>query len=169
MVPLVTLTISMCAPPALPSPSLTPVQVVEAQLSALQQDDVQRCFAFASPANRAMTGPWQRFDLLIRQTPAYAPLVACTRYMVVGALPTAASKFRVRVRVWPAGGSSAPFAVAVPVLDYDWSLTRQAETDDDFADCWMVDAVMPDAAPRDAWDSAQSSSPGEDSPDADGD
>ena len=146
---------------AMPSPALTPIQVVEAQLSALQRGDIKGCFAFASPSNRAATGPWQRFEVLVRQTPAYAPLVGSTRWAVVGALPTGERSFRCRVRVWPAGSSSAPFAVAVPVLDYDWMLSKQGagtsypDSVGDVADCWMTDAVMPDASPRDAWDSMQ--------------
>ena len=154
----------------LPSPAWTPVQVVEAQLSALQRGDIQGCFTFASPSNRKATGPWQRFEVLVRQTPAYAPLVGSTRWAVVGALPTGERSFRCRVRVWPAGSSSAPFAVAVPVLDYDWMLSRQEQGVDDCLpsedDCWMTDAVVPDASPRDAWDSAQTRPSPEPEPDA---
>ena len=137
-----------------PSPDLSPVEVTECQLAALKKGDVQTCFAFASPANKQATGPWQRFELMVRQTPAYAPLVGCTKYAVVGALPTGDQGYRCRVRVWPAGGSSAPFAVMTPVIDYDWLLSRQAE-DSDMAGCWMVDGVMPDSSPRDAWESAR--------------
>ena len=139
-----------------PSPKLSPVEVTEQQLEALKQGDVQSCFEFASPANKANTGPWQRFELMVRQTPAYSPLVGCTRYAVVGALPTGDSGYRCRVRVWPAGGSSAPFAVAAPVIDYDWLLSKQPdESEPGVAGCWMVDGVMPDSSPRDAWDSAR--------------
>ena len=136
-----------------PSPELSPVAVTEIQLGALQRGDVQTCFAHASPGNKAMTGPWQRFEIMVRQTPAYAPLVGCTRFAVVGALPTGPSGYRCRVRVWPAGGSSAPFAVMTPVLDYDWVLSKQHG--DEVEGCWMVDGVVPDAAPKDAWDSAR--------------
>ena len=56
-----------------PSARLSPIQVVEGQLAALQRGDVQTCFKFASPNNKRATGPWQRFEIMIRQTPAYAP------------------------------------------------------------------------------------------------
>lgn len=135
-----------------PAPSLSPVQVVQAQLSALQKGDVQRCFEFASPANKKATGPWQRFEIMVRQTPAYAPLVCCTRFEVVGALPLGSDAYKCRARVWPAGGSSAPFAVATPVLDYDWMLSRQREGP--MQGCWAVDSVLPDSSPRDAWEQA---------------
>jgi hypothetical protein len=148
-----------------PSPSLTPVQVVNGQLSALQRGDVQTCFNFASPNNKRATGPWQRFEMMVRQTPAYAPLVGCDRYEVVGAVPTGAATYRCRVRVWPAEGVAVPFATRwpslgvrldAPVLDYDWELRRQPDpssgAEADVAGCWMVDGVMPDASPREVWE-----------------
>ena len=149
--------------PRQPSPSLTPVQVVNGQLSALQSGDVQTCFSFASPNNKRATGPWQRFEMMVRQTPAYAPLVGCDRYEVVGAVPTGAAAYRCRVRVWPAEGVAVPFGMKwpslgvrleAPVLDYDWELTRQPEdmAEADGAGCWMVDGVMPDASPREVWE-----------------
>jgi len=149
--------------PRQPSPWLTPVQVVNGQLSALQRGDVQTCFSFASPNNKRTTGPWQRFEMMVRQTPAYAPLVGCDRYEVVGAIPTGAAAYRCRVRVWPAEGVAVPFGMKwpslgvrleAPVLDYDWELTRQPEemAEADGAGCWMVDGVMPDASPREVWE-----------------
>ena len=62
-----------------PSPTLPPLTVVEAQLEALSKGDVMTCFAFASPMNRQQTGPWQKFEMMVRQSPAYSPLVSCTR------------------------------------------------------------------------------------------
>ena len=61
-----------------PSPDLTPLEVVEKQLVALQRGDVAAAFAFASPDNKRITGPWQKFEMMVRQTPAYSPLVSCT-------------------------------------------------------------------------------------------
>lgn len=58
--------------------------------------------------------------------------------------------YRCRVRVWPVGGDRQ-FAVATPVIDYDWLLTRQPEDAAEHSGCWMVDGVMPD---RDAWERA---------------
>ena len=133
---------------ASPSCELSPIEVVDSQLAALQKGDVQTCFAFASPANKRATGPWQRFELMVRQTPAYAPLVGCTRYAIVGALPTGDQGYRCRVRVWPVGGDRQ---FAKPVIDYDWLLTRQPEDAAEHSGCWMVDGVMPD----DAWERAR--------------
>ena len=101
--------------------------------------------------------------MMVRQTPAYAPLVGCDRYEVVGAVPTGAATYRCRVRVWPAEGVAVPFGTRwpslgvrldAPVLDYDWELSLQPEggAEADVAGCWMVDGVMPDASPREVWE-----------------
>ena len=42
--------------------------------------------------------------MMVRQTPAYAPLVGCAKFSVVGALPIGPNCFRCRARVWPAEG-----------------------------------------------------------------
>lgn len=53
-----------------PSATLTPHEVVAAQLAALRDntpDGLARVFAFASPANRAVTGPVTRFVAMLRE------------------------------------------------------------------------------------------------------
>jgi len=60
-----------------PSPLLSPVQVVTNQMLALHSNDdkgMAQCFEFASPSNRAVTGPLARFAGMIRT--AYG--VMCT-------------------------------------------------------------------------------------------
>ena len=79
---------------------MSPVEVVDSQLAALQRGDVETCFRFASPGNKRATGPWQRFEIMVRQTPAYAPLVGCERYSIVAALPVGTAAYRCRVRVY---------------------------------------------------------------------
>lgn len=130
-----------------PSPSLSPVDVVTSQMTALQKGDVRAAFEFASPANRVKSGPWQNFEMMVRQTPAYSPLVQCSSFEIVGALPFGDERMRCRVRVKPAGSSSAPFAVADPVCIFNWSLSKQTTKrwpDDPLLGCWMVDGVMPE-------------------------
>ena len=106
--------------------------------------------------------------MMVRQTPAYAPLVGCAKFSVVGALPVGEGRFRCRARVWPAEGVAVPYGVRMPalgvryeapVLDYDWELSQQPEGSGDttsgdatVAGCWMVDGVLPDASPREVWD-----------------
>ena len=129
-----------------PSPSLAPIEVVNAQLEALSAGDVQRCFEFASPANKQQTGPWQKFEMMVRQTPAYAPLVSCSSFEVTSALSLTADRYQARVAIKPAGSSSAPFAVAEVQKLYTWMLSQQSEGE--FEGCWMVDGVMPTAPTR---------------------
>ena len=125
-----------------PSPSLAPIEVVNAQLEALSAGDVQRCFEFASPANKQQTGPWQKFEMMVRQTPAYAPLVSCSSFEVTSALSLTADRYQARVAIKPAGSSSAPFAVAEVQKLYTWMLSQQSEGE--FEGCWMVDRFYPD-------------------------
>ena len=56
--------------PVSPAATLSPAAVVEAQLAALREDSdngLLRAFSFASPANRAQTGPAPRFAEMIRK------------------------------------------------------------------------------------------------------
>jgi hypothetical protein len=72
---------TMPATQSLPSPELPPGEVVHVVLSALQDSDkpepysgAATAFAFASPANRAFTGPFPRFVGLV-YSPAYRPMI----------------------------------------------------------------------------------------------
>lgn len=53
-----------------PEPSLSPRQVVQVQLDALANKDrsagVVQCMTFASPGNRVVTGPLDRFAKMVR-------------------------------------------------------------------------------------------------------
>ena len=64
-----------------PLPSLSPEDVVRIQLTALQHNDeptkdagIRAAFEFASPGNRAVTGPVERFITMVKN-PLYAPLL----------------------------------------------------------------------------------------------
>lgn len=72
--------------PLQPTPGAAPINVVYSQLRALQQGDIARCFRFASPANQRNTGPQAKFEMMVRQTPAYSPLVGCSSFQVLSAL-----------------------------------------------------------------------------------
>ena len=105
-----------------------------------------RCFKFASPANKAVTGPWRRFSAMLAENPEYSPLVRCSRWTFVGAISPAENVKVVRVRCFPAGGSSAPFAVE-PQLEYNFMLSKQpdyVEGDErrPVANCWCTDSVV---------------------------
>lgn len=118
-----------------PDPSLSPADVVRLQMAALRafRDDkaaIHQCFVLASPANRAVTGPLDRFIAMV-QNATYRALV-----MQTGALVG-----RPVIR-----GEQA--TVLVTVVDenqaaraYRFFLSKQ--TDPRYLDCWMTDAVIP--------------------------
>ncbi len=64
-----------------PDPSLSPQDVVSIQIEALRNNDtpyenrgVEVTFNFASPANKRMTGPLERFKVMVRN-PIYGPMI----------------------------------------------------------------------------------------------
>lgn len=53
-----------------PDPELSPADVVRAQLAGFRADSdagIAQAFAFASPRNRANTGPVERFSTMVRE------------------------------------------------------------------------------------------------------
>ena len=64
-----------------PDPSLSPRDVVSIQIEALRSNDIPHedtgievTFNFASPANKRMTGPLERFKVMVR-SPTYGPMI----------------------------------------------------------------------------------------------
>ncbi len=64
-----------------PDPSLSARDVVSIQIEALQNNDtpyenrgIEVAFNFASPANKRITGPLERFKVLVRN-PTYGPMI----------------------------------------------------------------------------------------------
>ena len=64
-----------------PDPSLSPQDVVSIQIEALQHNDtpyedrgIEVTFNFASPMNKRMTGPLERFKAMVRN-PVYGPMI----------------------------------------------------------------------------------------------
>lgn len=120
-----------------PAPGLEPVDAVAAQLAALSRNDepypgagIEVTWAFASPANRAATGPLERFRDLFSNR-AYAPMLD-----------------HVDARFSDARRAGEAALVGVILTDADgaergylFQLSRQ-RTDACDA-CWMTDAVMP--------------------------
>ncbi|MEM1023014.1 MAG: DUF4864 domain-containing protein [Myxococcota bacterium] len=117
---------------AQPSPELGVEAVVRVQLEALklnpQLDDdagIRLAFRFASPSNRAQTGPIERFIPMVK-APAYAPLLGfdSSSVVVMNAKPSGA-----HVVVEVRRGSKTQM--------YMWVLSLQENG------CWMTDAVVP--------------------------
>ena len=64
-----------------PNPSLSPQDVVSIQIEALRNNDtpyedrgIEVTFNFASPTNKRMTGPLERFKAMVRN-PVYGPMI----------------------------------------------------------------------------------------------
>jgi hypothetical protein len=122
-----------------PRPELTPGEVVEIQLAALQFNDrptkdagITTTFRFASPGNRKVTGPLEKFTLIVK-APGYLPLI---NHRIAGYEPTiirGTVAIR-RVTVVAADGQA---------VDYEFRLSKDPESA-----CWFTDGVIP--IPREA-------------------
>ena len=120
-----------------PDPSLSPEEVVRIQVGALGNNDepapdrgIEITFRFASPANKVMTGPIERFMVMIH-SPHYEPMIdhrsASFENVVVD-------------------GDNAAIDVIVLTKDnaflgYRFTLSRQL--DGGCVGCWMTDSVAP--------------------------
>ncbi len=120
-----------------PDPSLTAGQVVRAQLDALRRNDhpradagIEAAFRFASEANRAVTGPVERFARMLRN-PTYRPMIGHAS-AELGPVSTEGDVARVQVVLFGALGE---------VVAYDFTLSRDPSTG-----CWATDSVVPSAS-----------------------
>ncbi|NJK81551.1 MAG: DUF4864 domain-containing protein [Chloroflexaceae bacterium] len=123
------------APPQ-PSPDLSPADVVRIQVAAMQNNDIpapdsgiRTAFGFASPSNRRVTGPVERFIDLVKN-PQYRDLVN-------------AESATYSEPVFENGNAT----IEVSVINADSKLVRyrfvlSRQEDWPFEDCWMTDAVM---------------------------
>lgn len=122
----------------MPAPALSPGEVVRIQLEALRHNDesnrgIEVAFRFASPANRARTGPLPRFIGMIRNGP-YALMLG---FHAASYGPVESRGARARQRVTLAGAHAS--------ITYWFYLSRQSEAP--YVDCWMTDAVYPEPFP----------------------
>ena len=120
-----------------PRPELSPEEVIRIQLEALRHNDerdrgIAVAFRFASPANRANTGPLPRFIQMIEQGP-YALMLAF-REASYGAVELSGESARQRVTLT---GTHA-------LVSYWFYLSRQSE--EPYVGCWMTDAVYVERA-----------------------
>jgi hypothetical protein len=120
-----------------PDPALSPAEVVETQLFALQRNDtpeadagIARTWAFAHPDNKRVTGPLARFAQMIK-SPQYRMLLGHRAHAIEEVART---------------GDGVVFAVTVTgasgeVVIYQWQVGKVAEGKD--AGAWMTTAVSP--------------------------
>ncbi len=118
---------------AAPSPELDPGEVVRIQLQALRANDasdegIAVAFRFASPRNKASTGPLPRFIHMIKAGPYRLML----EYERASYTPTRVEGNRAVQRVTLVGPRQ--------IRSYDFLLQRQTGPPCD--GCWMTEAVM---------------------------
>jgi Domain of unknown function (DUF4864) len=132
-----------------PSPDYTPQQVIRIQLQAMQHNDdpapdsgIATAFKFASPGNRAQTGPIEKFARMVKG-PLYGAMIN-HKSAEFGQLRADESNAQQLVKIIGADGQEAL---------YVFILNKQA--DGPYKDCWMTDGVVrvrpedlqPDAPP----------------------
>jgi hypothetical protein len=120
-----------------PRPELSPAEVVQYQVAALQQNDepksdagIERAFRFASPSNKQVTGPLEHFVQIVK-SPAYSPLLNSRSSAIVES-ELKDGQAKIAVKIVTADGRP---------LTYVFILSKQNEGE--FHDCWMTDGVAP--------------------------
>ncbi|EFJ43901.1 hypothetical protein VOLCADRAFT_118965 [Volvox carteri f. nagariensis] len=120
-----------------PHPSLPPEAVIGIQLAALACEDISRVFAFASPANKAVTGPLERFTMLLLRDPKYRPLV---RHRVAEQVDLGSLRPGIHRAVVKVVSTNTGMPQEVEMMFY-WVLSRQGPDAGPQANCWMTDSV----------------------------
>ncbi len=118
----------------MPSPDLLPHEVVTLQVKALQRNNerdngIEITFNFASPDNKAVTGPLNRFKKLVRN-PLYEPMLNFRSYRL-GEMIYEEETAQQVILLTDKNGTQAAFL---------FTLSRQ--TQPPYRDCWMTDSVM---------------------------
>ena len=111
-----------------PSPDLSPSDVVHIQVEALRSGRIDIVFRFASPQNKASTGPLPRFTEML-QSPTYLAMLH-HRSAMYGPLRKEGGQAYQTVIVVPPGGEAVGY---VFVLSKSYS--------DACDGCWMTDSV----------------------------
>jgi hypothetical protein len=127
-----------------PDPAFSPKKVVSIQLKALQRNDtpeadagIRQTWAFAHPDNRRITGPYPRFQRMIKM-PSYEILLGHQKHLIEKVEQTeAAARFAVTVT-----------ANNGKVYAYQWEVRKIQQGE--HAGAWATTAVSP---PMDAGDS----------------
>ena len=120
-----------------PRPELTPEQVVQYQVTALQHNDdpksdagIERAFRFASPSNKQVTGPLDNFVRIVK-SPLYSPMLNSLSSLIVGS-ELKDDQAKIAVKIVAADGHQ---------VTYVFVLSKQNEGE--FNNCWMTDGVAP--------------------------
>lgn len=119
----------------LPDPLLSPTEVVQLQVDGLAADradglGILQCYCFASPANRTVTGPLDRFGAMVRQGPFRG--MARPRAVLVGSPQVTGEVARLLVTIVDEASQLRAFTFV---------LAKQKSAP--YAGCWMTEAVFP--------------------------
>ena len=119
-----------------PSPKLSPGEVINIQLKALQRNDtptkdsgIATAFKFASPANKEATGPLDKFVQLVKSA-AYRPMLN-HRSAALKTLQQSDELAHLKATLVDAQGTT---------VVYVFILSKQHDAP--YQDCWMTDAVL---------------------------
>ena len=117
-----------------PNPDLPPEEVVRLQLAGLSDAKadgvgILQCFCLASPGNRIVTGPLERFGQMVRSEPYKC--MTRPRAVLIGRPQHGEGVARLLVTVIDEEHHIRAFAFV---------LGRQQESP--FKDCWMTEAVL---------------------------
>jgi hypothetical protein len=120
-----------------PSPDLSPHDVVQAVMQALQRNDqpnedagIAIAYGFASPVTRDSTGTIERFATLVK-SPPFSTMLG-HKSVDYGPLRVEGDRAEQRLRVTAADGRS---------IGFSFLLSRQSEGE--YSGCWMTDGVLP--------------------------
>lgn len=121
-----------------PDPEYGPAEVIRLQLDALATNDepepdagIETAYNFASPANRRVTGPLERFVRMVKG-PRYAPMVDHTE-AVTGPVERDGDRAEQRVTLTGPDGRTVTYA---------FGLSKRSGGD--LAGCWLTDRVVVD-------------------------
>lgn len=120
-----------------PEPRHAPRDVVVAQAYGLHCHRVDVCFRFASPANKAQTGPLERFAQFFEGPSRFSSMLGCQSFHIDAEhLHGVRAGYRAR----------ATFQLTFVTKEgkefyFAWELSRQIEKE--YRGCWMTDGVVP--------------------------
>lgn len=118
----------------MPSPELSPVDVVRIQVEALKNNDptdsgIEITFRFASPANKQVTGPLSRFKQLVKN-PTYRPMLN-HKLAEFGTIHISGDTATQRVTIIERNGQATVYLFTLSQQDLP-----------NCQGCWMTDSVM---------------------------
>lgn len=117
-------------PPEAPTPTCGPEKTAEAQLTYLQQKNVNKVFEFASPANQSSFGNCTDVFKKMLESPQYCHLMGLQSFELLKSVQLQHDKCLLVIGIVSGGNKYV----------YTWILNRQK--DGDRKDCWLCDAVQ---------------------------